>query len=284
MHDVSRQRRLKTARDDGGGLGVAQAQGIGGVKAVAISVFIFSVFTAACGLATDVYTFGVLRFIAGIGLGGVVPAVTATVSTFAPRRVRSFVITGVFACYSVGGVVAALLGRQLMESMGWQIVFYCAGLPVLLIPLILKFLPGAPSVLQQRGDQAAMRALAQRIDPSLKVDNDTELYTPVPQKQAKVPITRLFQEGRGFSTVMLWVTFFSGLFMLYALNAWLTKLMAMAGYGLQSALMFDPARRCGIVYAINGTGADPEASPGRHSSYPPWEERLQALLWAVARG
>jgi AAHS family benzoate transporter-like MFS transporter len=214
------------------------ADRIGRVKAVAISVFIFSVFTAACGLATDVYTFGVLRFIAGVGLGGVVPAVTATVSTFAPRRVRSFIITAVFACYSVGGVVAALLGRSLMESMGWQVVFYCAGLPVLLIPLILKFLPEAPSVLQQRGDQAAMRALAQRIDPSLKLTSDTEFYAPVPQKQAKVPITRLFQEGRGFSTVMLWVTFFSGLFMLYALNAWLTKLMSMAGYGLQSALMF----------------------------------------------
>ncbi|CAN5306583.1 hypothetical protein BH11PSE10_BH11PSE10_06480 [soil metagenome] len=54
-------------------------------------------------------------------------------------------------------------------------------------------------------------------------------------------------------------------------------------YGLQSALMFDPARRCGIVYAIGGTGADPEVSRGRYSSYAAWEERLQGLLWAVAR-
>lgn len=54
-------------------------------------------------------------------------------------------------------------------------------------------------------------------------------------------------------------------------------------YGLMSGLMLDPARRCGIVYAISGTGADPEAHPGRYSRFPLWEERLQGLLWAGER-
>jgi MFS transporter, AAHS family, benzoate transport protein len=38
--------------------------------------------------------------------------------------------------------------------------------------------------------------------------------------------------------VMIWVAFFMGLFMVYALSSWLTKLMAMAGYSLGSALTF----------------------------------------------
>lgn len=50
-------------------------------------------------------------------------------------------------------------------------------------------------------------------------------------------------------------------------------------YGLMSGLMLDPARRSGIVYAIGGTGADPAAHPGRYSSFPLWEEKLQGLLW-----
>lgn len=53
-------------------------------------------------------------------------------------------------------------------------------------------------------------------------------------------------------------------------------------YGLVSGLLMAPDRGCGIVYAINGTGADPSAHPGRHSSFPAWEEQLQALLWAEA--
>lgn len=37
---------------------------------------------------------------------------------------------------------------------------------------------------------------------------------------------------------MFWVAFFTGLFMIYALSTWLTKLMAMSGYSLGSALSF----------------------------------------------
>jgi AAHS family benzoate transporter-like MFS transporter len=37
---------------------------------------------------------------------------------------------------------------------------------------------------------------------------------------------------------MMWVAFMTGLFMVYALSSWLTKLMAMAGYSLGSALNF----------------------------------------------
>ncbi|HEX2011982.1 MAG TPA: serine hydrolase domain-containing protein [Roseateles sp.] len=55
-------------------------------------------------------------------------------------------------------------------------------------------------------------------------------------------------------------------------------------YGLHSGLLLDPAARSGIAYAIGGTGADPARQRGRYSSFPLWEERLQALLWAAARG
>lgn len=54
-------------------------------------------------------------------------------------------------------------------------------------------------------------------------------------------------------------------------------------YGLLAGLLVDPASGNGIVYAIGGTGADPARNPGRYSSFPIWEERLQALLWTHAR-
>ena len=53
-------------------------------------------------------------------------------------------------------------------------------------------------------------------------------------------------------------------------------------YGLQSGLIFDPRRRCGVIYAIGGCGADPSANPGRYSSFSIWEEQVLALLWAKA--
>jgi AAHS family benzoate transporter-like MFS transporter len=67
------------------------------------------------------------------------------------------------------------------------------------------------------------------------------------------PVRTLFDAGRAFSTVMIWVAFMTGLFMVYALNSWLTKLMAMAGYSLGSALNFVIVFNVGaIVGAIGG--------------------------------
>ncbi|MBC7377155.1 MAG: beta-lactamase family protein [Burkholderiaceae bacterium] len=54
-------------------------------------------------------------------------------------------------------------------------------------------------------------------------------------------------------------------------------------WGLQAGLMFDPAHQTGIVYVISGTGLDPDAQRGKYSSFAPWEERMQGLLWGVVR-
>ncbi|MFH7042285.1 serine hydrolase domain-containing protein [Paucibacter sp. JuS9] len=55
-------------------------------------------------------------------------------------------------------------------------------------------------------------------------------------------------------------------------------------YGLQSGVIFDPRRRCGVIYAIGGCGANPAVNPGRYSSFALWEEQLLGLLWARALG
>ena len=50
-------------------------------------------------------------------------------------------VTLMFSGYAVGGMLAALLGKGLIETYGWQSVFIAAGVPVLLIPFILKSMP-----------------------------------------------------------------------------------------------------------------------------------------------
>jgi CubicO group peptidase (beta-lactamase class C family) len=50
-------------------------------------------------------------------------------------------------------------------------------------------------------------------------------------------------------------------------------------YGLCSGMLLDPERQCGVVYAIGGTGADPEKHNAQYSSLTPWEERLLDLAW-----
>jgi len=215
------------------------ADRIGRPRMIAICVALFSIFTAVAGFTDNPVSFSIARFIAGLGIGGVLPVCTAQMGEYSPLKLRTRLITLVFAGYSVGGILVALTAKQLIESYGWQWVFYVAGLPVLLIPFILKSMPQSLGYLLRNGRQDELREIVGKIEPGHAVA-DTLVVTGnvAMQNTEATPVRDLFKQGRGFSTVMIWTAFMTGLFMVYALNSWLTKLMAMAGFSLGSALNF----------------------------------------------
>ena len=207
----------------------ALADRIGRRWTIALCVFLFSVFTAAAGLTNDPYSFSVMRFIAGLGIGGVMPNIVAQMTEFAPKRIRSFMTTAMFSGYAIGGILAALIGKQFIADFGWQIVFFAAGVPVLLIPFILKFMPESMAVLHNQNKDKELRKVVGAMDPSLKLTDQDELVVPQHAKQAGASVGQLFQDGRGLTTVMFWIAFFTGLFMVYALSTcvWCKKTRAL---------------------------------------------------------
>lgn len=231
------------------------ADRIGRPKMIAICVALFSLFTAAAGLTNDPVSFSICRFIAGLGIGGVLPVCTAQMGEFAPLKLRTRLVTLVFAGYSVGGILVALTAKQLIESHGWQWVFYVAALPVVLIPFILKSMPDSIGYMLKTGRQEQLREVACRLAPALSLEADTVMIgNPAVTDKQETPVRNLFKDGRGFSTVMIWAAFMTGLFMVYALNSWLTKLMAMAGFSLGSALNFVIVFNIGAIFGAIGGG------------------------------
>jgi AAHS family benzoate transporter-like MFS transporter len=230
------------------------ADRIGRRWTISICILLFSVFTAAAGLTRDPVMFGVARFLAGLGIGGVMPNVVAHMTEYAPKRMRATLVTLMFSGYAVGGMVAALLGKGLIEAHGWQSVFFAAALPVLLIPFILKSLPESMPFLLARGRVDELQRTASRLDPGHQPAASDRFAVPDEDKADSAPIKHLFQDGRGFSTVMFWIAFFMCLFMVYALSSWLTKLMAGAGYSLGSALTFVLVLNIGAVIGAVGGG------------------------------
>jgi MFS transporter, AAHS family, benzoate transport protein len=230
------------------------ADKIGRRNAIAICIALFSIFTAAAGLTRDPVTFGVVRFLAGLGIGGVMPNVVAHMTEYAPKKIRATLVTLMFSGYAVGGIVAAILGKGLIENYGWPSVFFAAGLPVLLIPFILKSMPESMPFLLAKGRHDELKVIAARLEPSYRPAASDRLTVPAEDKADSAPIKHLFKEGRGFSTVMFWLAFFMCLFMVYALSSWLTKLMAGAGYSLGSALTFVLVLNVGAVIGAVGGG------------------------------
>ncbi|MFT3817317.1 MAG: MFS transporter [Rubrivivax sp.] len=230
------------------------ADKIGRRWAISICILLFSVFTAAAGMSKDPLMFGAMRFLAGLGIGGVMPNVVAQMTEYSPRRIRATMVTLMFSGYAVGGMLAAVLGKGLIESYGWQSVFLAAGLPVLLIPLIMRQLPESMPFLLAKGRHEELKGIVARLDPGLRPAAADRFVVPAVDKADSAPVRHLFAEGRGFSTVMFWIAFFMCLFMVYALSSWLTKLMASAGYSLGSALTFVLTLNFGAMLGAIGGG------------------------------
>ncbi len=226
---------------------------IGRKKAIMICVLLFSGFTVLNGLARNPTEFGVCRFIAGLGIGGVMPNVVALMSEYAPRKLRSTLVAIMFSGYSVGGMLSAGLGMLLLPSFGWQSVFFVAGIPLLLLPLILRQLPESVGFLIRQGrDEEAQQMLA-RVEPSHRPQAGQRLAMPALQAGG-TPLLALFRDGRALRTLMLWTAFFCCLLMVYALNSWLPKLMTQAGYGLGSSLSFLLVLNFGAIFGAVGGG------------------------------
>ncbi len=230
------------------------ADKIGRPVSICMCIALFSFFTAVAGLTHDPLSFSVTRFLAGLGIGGVLPIVTAQMGEFAPRKIRARLVTVVFAGYSIGGILVALTGKQLIEAYGWQSVFFIAGTPVLFIPFILLSMPDSLAFLVQRNRTEKLVQVIKKIAPEVQVSGRDRFVIPQEAMLTKAPVAKLFQDGRGFSTVMIWVAFFMGLFMVYSLSSWLTKLMAMSGYSLGSALTFVLVFNIGAVIGAVGGG------------------------------
>ena len=225
------------------------ADKIGRKKVIIINVLIFSLFTFLCGFAETATVFSIFRFIAGLGLGGIMPNVAALVMDYAPNSMKIRLVSLTLVSFAVGGALAPTVGVLLIESFGWASVFIVAGLPLLGLPFMMKQLPESTSYLIRTGQKKKLIETLSKVNPEFTYNLDDEIEE-VKVEQVKSPIMGLFKGNRALSTVAFWLTFFCSLLMVYGLNTWLPKLMIQAGYGLNSSLTFLIALQSGAVIGI----------------------------------
>jgi len=182
---------------------------IGRRKSLIISVAVFSLCTLLCAFAPGVFVFGLLRFLAGLGLGGCLPTAITLVTEYARSGRGGSATTTVMTGYHVGAVLTALLGIVLIAPLGWRAMFVAGALPaVVLIPMMLKYLPESEVFEQVRASE----------------------------RTAGHAVKGLVRGGMLRATIAFWVTSFMGLLLVYGLNTWLPEIMRQAGYPLGAAL------------------------------------------------
>ncbi len=193
---------------------------------------LFGVLTLAATWTDSVGVFVVLRFLAGLGLGGAVPNAIALNAEFSPSRARATAIGVMFVGYTLGGAAPGWTAAALLADSGWRSVFYVgAGFPLLMTVAMTIALPESVRFLAARSRLAELQVVMRRLTGS--ADPLPEHFEVVSSEVHRVgsPSVQLFVDGRALPTALLWLAFVSCLTSILFVIAWTPTLVAGRGIG-----------------------------------------------------
>lgn len=105
------------------------ADRFGRTRALIASILIYSIFTAACGLAQSVLQLAVFRVLLGLGMGGEWASGAALVSETWPAEHRGKALGFMQSAWAVGFAAAAAVNALVLPRWGWRAVFFVGILP-----------------------------------------------------------------------------------------------------------------------------------------------------------
>ena len=182
----------------------------------------YGVLSLAAAWATTLPQLIVLRFLIGLGLGGVLPNALALASELARPggEARAAGLIGIGITF--GGVVAGLTSAALLPHYGWPAMFLVGGLLPLLIVLLLQFLlPDLPA------------------DPARERTAGHPWPLPGP--------TSLFRHGWTGRTLAIWLIFIAVLMCVYLLSGWIPLLLNQGGFSPRASALLGTAYQAGGV-------------------------------------
>ena len=181
------------------------------------------------------------RFMAGVGLGGAVPAFLALASEYVAQPLRGTIAALIFAGYPVGAAFGGLWTSYLLKAFSWHSIFYVGALlPALVLAATVLFLPESMQFLVRvpAGQDQAAR-IARRVCPrlcgrSFDLVNTTEVRTG-----AAGSVRALLSKGLAPSTLCLWGIYLFLFAMTKVAVVWVPSILTKAGIDQASvALVF----------------------------------------------
>ena len=209
-------------------------------RIIIFGAILFGSFSLACATATSINELMVFRFITGMGLGGMMPNITALNAEFAPRRLRATLVVVMFSGVAAGSVLPGLAVAALPNG-GWQGLYVIGGVvPLVLAVVIYLWLPESIKFLtlkNPKNAQARIGDIVRRLRPELPMMPNTLFVSPESNDAIAVSVIELFRGGLGFITPLLWLLFMINLMVNYFLYSWMPIVFRASGFSSSQAAL-----------------------------------------------
>ena len=228
------------------------ADRLGRKRVLTVAVGIFGLASLASSFATGLSELSTLRFITGLGLGAAMPNAVTLMSEYCPSARRSTLTNLMFCGFPLGAAFGGFLAAWMIPQWGWQSVLLLGGIaPLLLTVALLALLPESVRfMVARRFAVERIRAALARVAGAKVNDYDrftlseTRVVTNERGGLAQV-LARPYRTG----TLMLWLAYFMGLVIFYALINWMPLLFKEAGIEPKTATLI------AALFPLGGVGA-----------------------------
>ncbi|QXI46965.1 MFS transporter [Pseudomonas anuradhapurensis] len=220
------------------------------------AVLVFGGFSLASAYATNVDQLLVLRFLTGLGLGAGMPNATTLLSEYTPERLKSLLVTSMFCGFNLGMAGGGFISAKMIPAYGWHSLLVIGGvLPLLLALVLMAWLPESARflVVRNRGTDKVRKTLSP-IAPQVVAEAGSFSVPEQKAVAARNVFAVIFSGTYGLGTVLLWLTYFMGLVIVYLLTSWLPTLMRDSGASMEQAAFIGALFQFGGVLSAVGVG------------------------------
>jgi AAHS family 4-hydroxybenzoate transporter-like MFS transporter len=224
---------------------------VGRKLVLASSVLLFGAACAWSSFASGLTELAILRFVTGLGLGAAMPNAVTLMSEFCPERKRALLTNAMFCGFPLGAALGGFLAAWMIPLWGWRSVLLLGGLaPLLAGLLIILLLPESVRFLVARGaGHERIRAILRHISSSADDARAFVTREAAPTAEAGGGVKVILSRPYLIGTLMLWLTYFMGLVIFYALINWMPLLLRDAGLSAQDATLVS------ALFPLGGVGA-----------------------------
>lgn len=199
------------------------------------------------GLATDVYSFMIARFIGGIGVGISTVVAPLYISEIAPAAARGR-LAGMFQFNIVFGILIAFVSNALLQGVGenaWRWMLGVEAVPALLYTLLALRIPESPRwLIVKRGKVEQAREILAELNPDFsseeieagisRISASVSAAEPASSQQAAASGTANLSKPIAFAFL---IAFFNQLSGINAVLYFAPRIFEMTGLGQQAAFL-----------------------------------------------